>query len=158
MTDMPLNLCRHVVSVAIMAAAMVCAGCDSGPPRGLLAGNVTNKGQAITGARIYFENAELGAGAVIDLDADGRFTVATAEGPGLPPGKYQVAIKPQGKTSATSPPQEIPVEALAGSSAAKDPAPANELIPPKFHDLAESGLQIEIKEGENPDWEIDLGK
>jgi len=134
------------------------SGCGSGPPRGLLAGRVTNRGQAVTKARIYFENAEQGTGAVVELNEQGRFEVATAEGPGLPPGVYQVAIKPQGAGAAPSRSGELPPEALAGSSASKDPPPMNELIPAKFYDFAESGLKIEIRDGKNPDWDIDLGK
>lgn len=134
-------------------------GCSPpGPVLGTLAGRVTNNGKPVTGARIYFENAELGTGTVADLDAEGRFSVATADGPGLPLGKYRVAIKPQGISAALSPTGDLPLEALAGSSAAKDPPPSNSLIPADFYDFDNSGLAVEIKAGENPVWEIDLGK
>ena len=60
--------------------------------------------------------------------------------------------------SALSPTGDLPLEALAGSSAAKEPPPTNSLIPADFYNFDNSGLAVEIKAGENPVWEIDLGK
>lgn len=149
----------RLVLPALAATVLLLAGCPAKPAVGTLSGRVTNQGKPVTDARILFENAELGAGTMLELDADGRFTVATADGPGLPPGIYKVAIKPKGKGSgmptATG---DLPVEALAGSSFANEPPPKNDLVPDRFNSFDAGGLQTEIRPGANPSWDIDLGK
>ena len=117
---------RGVLGVLFLGTMLILGCTQPGSALGPLSGRVTNNGQAVTSARIHFENAELGAGTVIDLDAEGKFSVATADGPGLPPGKYRVAIKPQRISAAMSPTGDLPLEALAGSSAAKDPPPCRQ--------------------------------
>lgn len=147
---------RQLLGLLLVSSLFGCGCGEKQPPLGALSGQVTQGGQPVTAARIHFENAEQGTGTFVELDAEGKFTLSSADGPGLPPGKYQVAIKPQGSSLARPASGDLPPEALAGSSAAQEPPPVNPLLPAKYHSFATSGLSIDLQAGANPAWEIKL--
>jgi hypothetical protein len=76
---------------------------------------------------------------VIPLDAEGKFSVTTASGPGLPEGEYSVAVMPR---------QHVPVGAVPV-------APIRSPIPQKYRQLATSQLVMTVKPGPNV-FNIDL--
>jgi hypothetical protein len=70
-------------------------GCGKRVVLAPLTGRVTFKGKPVAdGAQILFANAERGTFITAKLDGDGKFKVGLAEGYGLYPGDYKVAIMP----------------------------------------------------------------
>lgn len=125
-------------------------GCSKDSSRGTVKGKVTHKGGPVVGMAIYFEEEAGGGGPSFNLKEDGSFIAANYKGPGLPVGTYKVAITSRMMESA----DEMP---LAGKSPPKKAAPPTS-IPEKYLKTSTSGLRIEVKEGENPPFDIDLTK
>lgn len=135
---------------ALLASAFLhgCSQKDSAR-RGTVAGKVTNAGAPVSPATIRFENESLGISLAADIGPDGAYQVKTYKEVGLPPGVYKVALM----AGSIRPPDNI---VLAGEIAT--PAPAAPMIPEKFLSTETSGLQIEVKEGDNPPFDFDLSK
>lgn len=129
---------RFHLAPRILAAtcAVLLAGCEQGPPRAQVSGQVTFQGKPVAEALLLLSNAELGVYMTTDV-VDGRYEVVTATGKGVQPGVYQVAISP--------PPVDHPVGPIL-----EPPRPievAN--IPRRYHDPQNSGLSAELVAGEN---------
>lgn len=134
--------------LALMQALMLLAvaGCGS-EPVGEVAGTVTLAGQPLGTGTIVFENPETGVSISANLAADGSYKLQTAEAEGLPPGKYQVSVRPGVIGTGETP--------LAGSAedTSTTAAPA---IPARYHSGSTSGLSAQVGEGENRPFHFDL--
>ena len=120
-------------------AALFCilVGCQRAPTLGKVSGKVTLDGQPVSEGRISFNDASRGIFMTADLRADGSYEVVRAEGHGLPPGTYQVAVTPL--------PSDLPV----GFSSTAPPKRFSE-IPAKYHNPATSGLTLTVAQETNP--------
>jgi hypothetical protein len=135
---------------ALVVFALLLVGCsEKGPARGPVKGRVTMGKQPVSGATVFFENAEAGVAMNAPLDADGNYEVKSYQGVGLPVGTYKVAVLPGGVMTAD---EQGP---KAHEAKAKRPKPSVE-IPEKYHKTASSGFTIEVKEGDNPPFNFDL--
>lgn len=84
----------------LVLAALLLAGCSSGPPFGAVTGQVKVKGQPAAKVRVEFhpdaQNGTQGPSSVGETDADGRYTLSysTPEraGPGAVVGKHKVVL------------------------------------------------------------------
>ncbi len=121
------------------------AGCGDGrEPPAIVKGRVTNQGRTVTGAVVYFEKEGSEYSLFMPLDPEGRFQVKTYDYGGLPSGAYRISIKPM--------PDKL--VALVGD---EKKGLSHPLIPNRFWKNSTSGLRVEVKSGENPPLEIDLG-
>lgn len=75
------------------------------------------------------------------VDSNGHYQVAMAEGRGLPLGEYQVRVVPP------------PVEVAFGQPIAEPADSGN--IPPRYRDVATSGLTLRVTSGGNR-FDIDM--
>ncbi len=134
---------------SVIAVASGCGTKPEQPEMGTVVGRVTIAGKPVTNATIRFasiEHADIDR--LANIGPDGAFEVKAYNGPGLPPGKYRVAVTPG----------RIP-EQDAMLSIDKEPAkPASPTvsIPEKYVDIETSGLTIDVMTGENSAFTIDL--
>jgi len=129
-----------------LGAILAQVGC--GTPQespGVVKGRVVNQGKPITDANIYFEKADADHSVFANLQTDGTFHLKTNVSAGLPAGSYKIAVRPD--------PGKMVI--LVGDESKKLNHP---LIPERFMDAATSGLKAEVRPGENPPFEFDLGK
>ncbi len=129
-------------------ALAILSGCsDSGPERAEtvpVTGVLTIGGKAIEGATVTFHHKEQRE-STGTTDKDGKFTLTTYDtGDGAIPGHHQITITftPQTETS--------DLDALA-----KEQAKAK-LIPQKYNSTETSGLEKEVKEGEDNHFPLEL--
>ena len=119
--------CSALARLAAVAAAgwgFAAAGCGpDGKPMGTVAGRVTYKGQPVTEGEVEVVNTDFAVGAIVRLDATGRFEVDVP----VPAGVYSVAVAPprfvEGKTFPN--------------------------IPRRARALATSGLTVTVNPGKN---------
>lgn len=113
-------------SIAVVGLFALVAGCGSGTQP--VTGTVTYKSSPLSKGTITFvpETGRPSSGEI----ADGKILNVTTNHPndGLPKGKYKVAIAAMDKPGEMS---------------------AKWIIPERYGDAAKSGLQAEIKDGEN---------
>jgi hypothetical protein len=136
---------KHLSNLSIAWFAMfvsVFVGCQREPTLGIVAGKVTLNGTPVSQGRISFNDASQGIFMTADLRPDGSYEIVRAEGRGLPPGTYRVAIAP--------PAIDLPV----GSSSAAPPQPPS-AIPAKYQDVATSGLELSVQPEANV-YNVDL--
>lgn len=93
-------------------------------------------------ASIRFSNPQAGIDLIAKLDADGKYAVVTADGPGLPEGTYRVAIMPGGRSA--------PVGTFG-----RPPASDRPDIPEKYRSPVTSGLSVTVKP-DIADFDVDL--
>lgn len=98
---------RLALALVFTACMTVIAGCDSGPPRFVVKGKISNKGQVIPvkvtesqaggRLRVYLKSAEDAANTEVWEArvnyADGSFVIAGSDGRGVPKGKYKVCVE-----------------------------------------------------------------
>jgi hypothetical protein len=148
--------------LGLLLVVLVPAGC--GPRTGTVTGRVTYKGNPVPAGWVLFQPADPAQNAIsAELDADGNYSVT------LPAGEVTVSIdnrewEPRAAGPAIpSLPAGLPLspEAAAKAGVPKGPAPrAAEgegggrrsgkyvAIPPKYYDLATSGLKFKVQGGD----------
>ena len=120
-----------------MLLATAPTGCGKSEVLGKVSGKVTFQGEPVSKGLVLLANAEKGVHVMAELRGDGTFDVETADGFGLPPGTYQVAITP--------PRIEFPIDPTGAPPVIRE----YPNIPAKYRDAATSGLTIAVEEGEN---------
>lgn len=135
-----MKIFRQVTAVTLAGTLALVAGCSR--ERGSVVGRVTFQGKPVTGARIVFSDPEYGTYITAALDADGRFEMRTAEGPGLWVGTYKVTIVPE---------LEDPPIGPAPPPKPRTPPP----VPPKYMDPRTTPLIVDVDETNKP-FEFDL--
>ncbi|MGE3805939.1 MAG: carboxypeptidase-like regulatory domain-containing protein [Gemmataceae bacterium] len=131
---------------SVFLLCVVLAGCTAKPEPTTadVAGKVTNGTQPVRDAVIYFENPATAYSVWANLNENGEYRSV-----GLPPGKYQIAIRPR---PSGSPPNEVNTEPVA-------PMPlTHPLVPEKFHDSNTSGLVAEVQLGPPATFDFDLAQ
>ncbi len=123
---------------ALAVASLVClAGCQRGEELGHVTGKVSFKGQPVPSGFVIFANSAKGVYMTAPLDADGKFEVVMAKGAGLPLGEYQIGVSPPLMDHPLGPIEEPPE-----ADKRKD-------IPRHYREPSTSGLEHEVKSGEN---------
>lgn len=139
---------RFSTSLCCSAALLVASLCACSKPEvGTVQGRVTLDGQPLTKASIVFEDTSRGISVNVALAADGTFNARTYDNPGLPPGMYQVAVRPGGAGDGSAP---LVGDADPGAATATSP------IPKQYQSIKTSGLTAEVEVGENPPYEFAL--
>ena len=126
-------------------------GCGArSEPLGVVTGRVVHQGKPVSGGTVIFQSADGRTSIRAPLADDGTFRMETFDQKGLPPGKYRVAVKPASSAGGAVP--------LAGEGKEAGAAQAHPLIPARFHDPETSKLTAEVRTGDNPPLEFDLGR
>lgn len=114
--------------------SLLVIGCNGSAdfPTGRVHGHVTYEGAPLQEGEISIYSAELGVGASSELASDGTFVITEP----LRTGRYTVTVFP---------PSEPPPE----SSDSKPRKPKSSNIPSKYQDPKQSGLTLEVVEGDN---------
>jgi hypothetical protein len=105
-------------------------------------GRVTFQGRPVAAGIIRFSNPKIGIDTLADLRPDGTYEVVRAHGPGLPAGKYRVAILP--------PRVDMPLGATR-----PPPSPECSNIPNKYRDPTTSGLTHTVTP-DNKDFDVNM--
>lgn len=138
---------RLTEGFAVAAVLMTAAGCGSdGLPMAEAGGVVNYNGAPLEGATVVFQPSS-GPLAVGTTDAEGRFELMTN-------GQPEAAVG-AGKVSITAVEQLIVVEGRE-PTAQELANMSRPLIPEKYSNVATSGLNAEVKAGEENDLKFDL--
>ncbi len=112
--------------------AIAMSGCGATQPvPSPVTGRVTFEGKPVSDASIRFSDPQAGVDVLADIAADGRYTIITDRGDGLPEGSYRVAVIPRDKN------------APLGSFTA-GPETIRRDIPLKYRQPATSGLTVTV--------------
>jgi hypothetical protein len=134
------------VLAACGLTALLTTGCSPSDV-GRVAGQVTLNGQPLAEGSILFQDDTGAISVNAALDGDGRYEVRTYDKRGLPPGTYRVAITPRTFGDGETPLIEGPPAPTA---------PTASPIPPRYRDVATSGLTATVQAGSNPPFNFDL--
>jgi hypothetical protein len=123
---------------AMALAAVLASGCNKSPsePLAETTGMVSFQGKPLTEGTVLFQDLSQGINTQAKIGADGKYVVERAQGFGLPPGNYKVAIQP-------------PLFVAPVSAGPPPPAKEYPNIPEKYRNPESSGLTATIKDGEN---------
>ncbi|QDU25928.1 hypothetical protein ETAA8_10000 [Anatilimnocola aggregata] len=124
-------------SVFILVAALN-GGCQRGEVLGPVSGVVTFDGEPVPGAMLIFQNNAQGVHMMARADENGRYEVLMANGAGLPPGEYQVAVSP--------PIQDHPLGPITAPPPGANIYPN---IPDRYRDVKTSKLKLQVTEQAN---------
>ena len=141
---------------ALVAAALAIAagGCGSGKPAlGTVRGRVTTEGKAVPYGTVLFENLQEGVGQTAPVREDGTYEVKSHEGAGLPPGRYRVAVTP---SAMIEDPDDMPLDGRLRGGLPGERNPVK--ILEKYYKTSTSGVMLEVREGENPPFDLEVGK
>lgn len=130
--------------VPLVISALGVPGCGPGRERGTLTGTVTFQGRPVTDGEVIFSDNANAVFMTAQIQPDGTFEVTTAEGKGIWAGKYRVAVAPR----------RVDPEMGVSTQPAAIPRPSD--IPPRYWRPETSGIEREVKEGENRPLEIEL--
>lgn len=133
----------QVQSITAGLLVILFAGCGSASreidPIFPVTGTVTLSGAPLGDIRIVFENKELAISTMVDVDSEGKYTVLTADGKGLPVGSYVVYLMP--------PHVEVPLGPIPPDLMKK----INDVsFPSKYRDSKTSGLTASIVAADQP--------
>jgi hypothetical protein len=133
-----------VAALSCLAVVGV-ASCAKQPALGNLEGRVTFQGQPVTEGYVLVSSVvATGAHLAAELDANGKYATRTAEGVGVPPGTYEMAVLP--------PSLPIPNTVNPGPIVEK-PYP---MIPIRYRSPQSSGIKVTVKDGKNEPINIDM--
>jgi hypothetical protein len=130
------RLCQPLLLLPLAWAALAAAGCDSGPKRHEVSGEITFKGRPVADGIIEFEPLDGGgtmSGAQIE---NGKYLIPRTKG--LAPGRYKVTIVAGDGSSGAGNAEPAPSPGGRGSG--------KEMIPPDYN--VRSKLVREVKSGE----------
>jgi hypothetical protein len=141
--------CRWNLCLLLVVAACSLAGCSRKPkvPWGTAEGKVTVAGEPVNQGTVIFDNRELGVSRMAELQTDGSFVQRSVDFPGLPVGKYRVAISPLGISKGDWAPVTKAVPGMVATP-----------IPEQYRTVEKSDLTAEVKEGKNAPFVFDLKK
>jgi hypothetical protein len=128
-------------AILLVLLGLAASGCGPGRERGTLTGTVSFQGQPVTDGIVLFSGD---VSYMYSIQPDGTFEAKTAEGKGVWAGTYRVAVAP-----ALADP-----EMGVGKSPPRISIPSN--IPRRYWKPETSGIEVEIKEGQNEPLAIEL--
>jgi hypothetical protein len=146
-TDLFLLLARCVrraTLVPLVVLSLALAGCGDSVKVGTLSGKVTYKGKPLEFGSVTLQPVGGGPLARGTIQSDGTYTVTTDGKPGAPLGMNKVRV--------TCYSGQRP----GANSSGGEMSLGDSLIPEHYTKFSSSGLEVEVKAGENPPYNIDL--
>jgi hypothetical protein len=137
--------CRAALLTVVGCLVCFPAGCGGRKAEGEVSGTVKINGKPVTAGEVKFFPEEGGKPVSTGLGPNGTFRAT-----GIPVGRSKVAIETLQFKRLTPPPPAI-AKQLGGPRTKYVP------IPPKYEKPETSGLQRDVKEGVNEEWNIELG-
>ncbi len=132
---------------ALLLAALAALTCGCGSDAGRVSGTVSVGGQPLSQGTVVFEDRSAGISVNATIGPNGKYTAKTYDLNGLPPGKYQVAVRPDRLGDGETP--------LVSDPSGESPDTVS-AIPEKFHSLETSGLTATVEAGANESFDFDL--
>jgi hypothetical protein len=129
-----------------LTCCILLTGCWARPPLGKVTGQVTFRGAPVREGCVIFSDDRQGLSYISDLDAEGRFVFQVAQGYGLPPGTYAVAIRPPR-------PSKPSLEYVAPKMEANKEYPD---IPMPYREEQTSGFSAVVQAGANEPYVFDM--
>jgi hypothetical protein len=131
---MELQYWRAFIALTLAVSVI---GCSRSGFESSVSGRVTLDDKPIGPGSIVFASAQEGGGNPSNgtIQVGGNYTLKTANTPGLHPGKYKVAVS---MLDSPNPPPGV-----------RDFTPPKQLVPSKYTDVNSSGLEFEVKPGNN---------
>ena len=125
----------HKLLIALLAGILF-AGCGpKGPAVATVKGRITAAGKPLTSGVVMYQSENGNLALTAEIGPQGEYQVKTYDSPGLPPGKYKVAVKPAAPKTDQPP--------LAGDALTAQPF-TDKNIPEKYHSLESSGLSTNV--------------
>jgi len=132
------------LAAALGLACLAVAGCGRKGDYGTVRGTVTFNGQPVSEGMVVFFEPQLMVYQGARIQADGSYSVAMSDGPGVPVGEYRVAVMP--------PVIESPGSKAFGPMTVKE----YRNIPLKYRNPRSSPLKLSVAEGDNPPFDIEM--
>jgi len=110
-------------------------GCSNNSQESRVSGHVMVDGNRLGPGTVVFAPVGDGKPATGSIDAGGSYSMNTSRELGLAPGKYKVAVSIR----------EVPQDVKRGDR----PPPGKLLIPERYEQNTTSGLEYEVKSGQN---------
>jgi hypothetical protein len=129
----------RLIHLSALLAALVWAGCDSGPKLVTAGGTVKFNGNPVPGADVTFMPDEGSGPSIGRTDEQGRFSLTTGGKPGAPPGGHKVAI------TAVRQKRKVSEAESVGMTSEQIAANHESLIPIKYNNLISSGLSATVE-------------
>ncbi len=126
---------RWAVGCCCVATLALLGGCTGSSQESQVSGQVSLDGNNIGPGMVVFAPAGGGKPATGSIESDGSYTLNTSREVGLAAGKYNVAVSVR----------EMPQNVKRGDR----PPPGKLLIPEKYEQSTTSGLEYEVKPGDN---------
>jgi hypothetical protein len=128
---------RSVVCWPALLVVLMALGCSQGEELGKIHGTVTFQNEPIKRGLVMFANKERGVYMTAPISEEGMYEVQMAKGPGLPLGKYDVAVAP--------PLLDHPIGPILNPPKLED----EPQFPAKYRSYETSGLSVTINSGDN---------
>lgn len=149
---------RRFVSLSLLVGTLLLSGCFSGSdsgPTGTVDGKLTNKGKTLSSdTKVVFMHTSSGVAAFGSTLEDGAYKIDSYNDGNLPVGLYRVMIQPPASQLGAEDEEPSAEELLDNPNINKPKKTAAEFAF-KYRQLSTSGLEYEVKEGENS-FDIDL--
>ncbi|UUO06369.1 hypothetical protein M4951_23860 [Blastopirellula sp. J2-11] len=146
--------CKSFAILLIAIATLGCGNQNDIGPTGRINGVLTNKGKTLSpDTQIVFLHVQSGTAAYGGTDERGNFAIDSFNDGNIPIGVYRVMIQPpESQLGVEDEPSAE--ELLENSAGPKTQKKGNEFAF-KYRQLSTSGLEYEVKEGDNV-FQIDL--
>jgi len=131
-SNLKLSLLRRPVAGLLLLAL---CGCSNSSQESRVSGHVTVDGNRLGPGTVVFASVGGGKPATGSIDAGGSYSMNTSRELGLAPGKYKVAVSIR----------ELPQNVKRGDR----PPPGKLLIPERYEQNTSSGLEYDVKPGQN---------
>jgi hypothetical protein len=138
----------------VLTFAVGLYGCG-GPKNGIVKGQVMLDGKPLSDVTIIFTHPETHLGVMVHTDANGHYDVKSYKDRGLPPGTYQVSVRPKREVESTD---ELVAAQVRATQAGGDFEPPKERtdILDKYQDAGTSGFVANVVAGDNPPFDFKL--
>jgi hypothetical protein len=133
--DFAKQVFRWAAGACCAATFALLVGCTDSSQESTVSGHVSLDGNNIGPGMVVFAPQGGGKPATGSIESDGSYTMNTSREVGLAAGKYNVAVSVR----------EMPQNVKRGDR----PPPGKLLIPEKYEQSTTSGLEFEVKPGDN---------
>jgi len=146
---------RTLFSASLVLVVMVAVGCggSDGPELHPATGVVTYQNKPLAGATVTFIPAGAGTFATATTDTEGKYDLKSGTSRGVVAGKAAVTVTltqaSAGGISSTMTPEQMQQMQMSGKLQEQLDSQNKSVIPEHYAQAATSGLNVEVKAGQN---------